>query len=195
MAQRSREGKIGTETPRLKDLPVGGTVPERTVNHGSDGRFVVANGAANGRAMKTLARASLGADGDDDELVRAARTMYRALLREMPEPGASVRQLVASRCRHAVMATKFANSAARVGLATVEGIRLAEQSRAHDLAAQRLAVTALDLALREARSRPPVSFDPLERQMRIIEAEELAAGGSTSEPTEPNEDDGSEPST
>jgi hypothetical protein len=65
------------------------------------------------------------------------------------------------------------------------GSSMANDSRQNLLA-------AYELSVREARARPHAAFDPLERQMRIIEAEERAAGGSTSEP---NEDDGSEPST
>ena len=49
-----------------------------------------------------------------------------------------------------MLATRYANEAASVGLATPTGIKLAEQSRAHDLAAQRLAVTSYDLATRGA---------------------------------------------
>jgi hypothetical protein len=150
MALRVVKDKLRPESPRLKDLARHGTARERTVNHGADGRFVTANGAANGREAKTLIRESLGTAGADPEMVRQALTMYRAILRELPSDGPSVRQLVAARCRHAVLATRYANEAASVGLATPTGIKLAEQSRAHDLAAQRLAVTSYDLATRGA---------------------------------------------
>jgi hypothetical protein len=98
--------------------------------------------------MKQLCREGL--EGLDENLARDALTMYRALLRVAPSDGPAVRQLIAAQCRHAVMATAFANEAAKLGLATPEGIKLAEQSRSHDLAAQRLSVTAFDLAVRTA---------------------------------------------
>jgi hypothetical protein len=170
MALRNVKGKLREESPRLKDTPHG-TARDRTVDHGADGRFVTANGAANGRAAKTLFRETLGSEGADPEMVRDAHTMYRAILRESPSDGPSVRQIIAARCRHAVMATRFANEAGKVGLATPEGIKLAEQSRAHDLASQRLAVTAFDLATREA-SRPRNTVSP---HAALIEA--LASEG------------------
>lgn len=150
MALRIVKGKLRPESPRLKDMSAGTTARDPSAGRTADGRFAAGNGAANGRAAKELIRESLGTEGADPETVRQALTMYRAILRELPSDGPSVRQLVAARCRHAVMATRYANEAAKVGLATPAGIKLAEQSRAHDLAAQRLAVTAYDLSIRGA---------------------------------------------
>ena len=86
MALRVVKDKLRPESPRLKDLARHGTARERTVNHGADGRFVTANGAANGREAKTLIRESLGTAGADPEMVRQALTMYRAILRELQNP-------------------------------------------------------------------------------------------------------------
>jgi len=161
MALRVVKGKLRPESPRLKDLALarGGTAVDRSDGRAPDGRFAPGNRAANGRSAKALIRRSLG-EGADPEMVRQALTMYYALLRDMPSDGPSVRQLVAARCRHAVMATRFADEAAKVGLATPAGLKLAEQSRAHDLAAQRLAVTSYDLAVRgaERRAETPTSW-------------------------------------
>jgi hypothetical protein len=164
MALRLVKGKLRPESPRLKDLPVV-TAGQRSDGRAPDGRFAPGNGAANGRAAKALIRKSLGADGADPEMVRQAVTMYHALLRDLPSDGPSVRQLVAARCRHAVLATRFADEAAKVGLATPMGLKLAEQSRAHDLAAQRLAVTSYDLAVRGAQrdaERPKTAWPGFE---------------------------------
>ncbi|HEY1695445.1 MAG TPA: hypothetical protein VGG39_24920 [Polyangiaceae bacterium] len=149
MSLRVVKDRLRPESPRLKDTPAA-TARDPSVGRSADGRFATGNGAANGRAAKALIRESLGSEGAEPEVVRQALTMYRALLRDLPSDGPSVRQLVAARCRHAVMATRYANEAAKAGLATPAGIKLAEQSRAHDLAAQRLAVTSYDLAVRGA---------------------------------------------
>ena len=98
-------------------------------------------------------------------MVRQALTLYRALMRDLPSDSASVRQLTASRSRHVVMATALANEATLKGLGTPEGMKLAEASRSHDLAAQRLAITAFDLATKEALSKADRhgAADPLAR--------------------------------
>lgn len=158
MALRMVKGKLRPESPRLKDTPQA-TAREPSAGRTADGRFAAGNGVANGRAAKALIRESLGAVGADPEIVRQALALYRALLRDLPSDGPSVRQLVAARCRHAVMATRYANEAAQVGLATPVGIKLAEQSRAHDLAAQRLATTSYDLAVRNAQLEANKPFD------------------------------------
>lgn len=149
MTTRFVKGKARFETPRLKDLPHAATVRDPSAGRDVRGQFAAGNGAATEQGSKALIRQSLGSDADDP-MVREALTLYRAILRGLPSDGASVRQLTASRCRHAVLATRFANEAARAGLTSPEGMKLAEHARAHDLAAQRLAVTAFDLATREA---------------------------------------------
>lgn len=126
MSTRFVKGKARTESPRLKDLHLAPTARDPSAGRDARGQFVAGNGAANGRAAKALVRESLG-DGADPVLVREATTLYRALIRDLPSDGPSVRQLTASRCRHAVLATRFANEAVKVGLTTPGGIKLAER--------------------------------------------------------------------
>lgn len=149
MSTRFVKGKARFETPRLKDLHHAATVRDPSAGRDVRGQFAAGNGAATEQSSKAIIRQSLGADADDP-MVKEAHTLYRAILRGLPSDGASVRQLTASRCRHAVLATRYANEAAAAGLTTPEGLKFAENARAHDLAAQRLAVTAFDLATREA---------------------------------------------
>jgi hypothetical protein len=162
MPLRNVKGKLRTESPRLKDLSLRRTARDPSDGRDEHGHFAAGNRVATDRALKQLCREGL--EGLDAELARDAMTMYRALLRTSPSDGPAVRQITAAQCRHAVMATSFANAAAKAGLATPDGIKLAEQARSHDLAAQRLAVTAYDLACREAshatrRKRGPWSLE------------------------------------
>jgi hypothetical protein len=152
VAIRNVKGKARFETPRLKDLNPPHTERDPTEGRTPDGRFASGNAAATERGSKSLIRKSLGKAADPD-LVREALTLYRALLRDLPSDGPSVRQLTASRARHAVLATRFADEATKAGLTSPTGMKLAELSRSHDLAAQRLAVTAYDLAVREAAAQ------------------------------------------
>ncbi|MGA2450835.1 MAG: hypothetical protein ABTD50_19395 [Polyangiaceae bacterium] len=175
MTTRFVKGKARTESPRLKDLPTSITVALPSDGRGAHGEFGPGNGAAIGRGVKQLCREGLEGltSGVDDGLARDALTMYRALVRSLPSDGPGVRQLVASQARHAVMATTYANAAAGVGLASPEGVKLAEKSRAHDLVAQRLAVTAFDLATRLADSRPQET--PSEKKRKELAAQRQAS--------------------
>jgi hypothetical protein len=180
MAFRNVKNKFRFESPRLKDVARTVTARDPSAGRTADGRFASGNRAANGRSAKALIRRSLGAEGADPEMVRQALTMYHALLRDLPSDGPSVRQLVAARCRHAVMATRFANEAAKVGLATPMGLKLAEQSRSHDLAAQRLAVTSFDLAVRGAQ-KAAADVDPhaaLDAAIARAQAHDGEGGGA-----------------
>lgn len=152
MTLRNVKGRLRFETPRLKDLNRPHTERDPAEGRTPDGRFAPGNAAATERGAKSLIKKALGKAADPD-LVREASNLYRALLRDLPSDGPSVRQLTASRARHAVLATRYADEATKAGLMTPAGMKAAELSRSHDLAAQRLAVTAYDLAVREAAAR------------------------------------------
>lgn len=157
MAIRNTHDKTRFESPRVKDIPnlTVGTESERTVGRGSDGRFAAGNRAANGRAQKTITLASMGDPKDPRtaQLASQARTLYFAYLRALPSDGPTVRSTIAAQARNTVLAAEYARLAAVAGLATKEGIKLSEQARAHDVTANRLAVTALDIATREANQK------------------------------------------
>lgn len=155
----------------MKDLHVVASARDPSDGRTQGGRFGKGNRASVGNGFKSLIRKSLG-DPDDPaaaELVRQATRLYLALLRDLPSDGPAVRQLAASQARHVALATHFANEAARVGLATDRGLRLAEASRAHDTTAQRLAVTAYDRATREAAAAKNAPLDATEWEKLIEE--------------------------
>jgi hypothetical protein len=163
---RNVKGKLRQETPQLKDLPVSLAQPAPDPSEGRDegGRFGPGNRHGLGQGWKATIRKSLGAMAGDlsaDGVVRQATTLYIATLRSLPSDGPSVRALVAGQCRHVAIATHYANEAARVGLATETGLKLAEAARAHDKTAQGLSVAAYDRSTREAAARPRAPSDPL----------------------------------
>ena len=126
------------------------------------GRFIKGNKIARDQAAISTVAKSLGLpshDPDVTEVAKQARQLYRSTLRELPSTGASVRQLVAAQCRHGALATYYANMAAKEGLGTERGMAMAEASRRHDQAAQRLSVTAYDRAVREANAKPAEPVD------------------------------------
>jgi hypothetical protein len=148
---RNVKGKLRVEAPRLKDNTLAVTARDPSVGRDALGRAVAGNTLATGRGWKATIRKALGADASD-EAVRSVLTLYLAILRGLPADGATVRQLAAAQARHAWLATEYTNAARTAGLTTPEGLKLAEASRSHDLASQRIAVTAFDLATREAQT-------------------------------------------
>src|SRR5262249_39422173 len=126
-----------------------------------DGRFASGNRLSVGQGSKAIVRESL--EGMPPEAAKKVLRLYRSMLRTLPSDGPNVRALTAARCRHAVLATIFTNEAVKAGLTTPEGLKLAECARSHDQTAQRLAVTALDIAQKEhlAKKNAPKSKTPL----------------------------------
>ena len=162
MATRTTHDLTRTESPRLKDLPKSlDTARDPAEGRDQAGRFAPGDRSSVGHGFKALIRRGLGNPDDPAvaELVKAATQVYLHTLRSLPSDGAGVRPLVAAFARHVTLATHYANEAARVGLSTAEGLKLAEASRQHDTTAQRLSVTAFDRAVREAASRPAKPID------------------------------------
>jgi hypothetical protein len=151
MTTRFVKDKARTETPRLKDL---GQITARdpSVGRTAGGRFGAGNQAASGHGWKAQIRRMLGSDASDEN-VKQVLALYLALLRELPADGAGVRQLAAAQARHAWLATEYTNLARAAGVGTAEGMKYADAARTHDLAAQRLGVTAFDRAAKEATAR------------------------------------------
>ncbi len=159
MSHRFVKGGARTETPRLKDTPKVKTARDPSEGRDKRGQFAPGNRHSIGQGVKALIKRGLGdaANPATRELVREATRLYSAILRSLPSDGPGVRQLVAAQARHAMLATHYANEAATVGLATPEGLKLAEASRSHDGTAQRLAVTAYDRAVRESNAQKELS--------------------------------------
>jgi hypothetical protein len=149
MAIRFEQGKARPQPPRLKDLPTVLTVGEPSRSHGPDGRFTPRNVAACDRGVKALVRRHLGRDttGPEAEAVyREVRTLYGAFMRSLPNDDAVIQDLVARQARSSAFSARLAARAIELGLETEEGRKALDMSIKLDARAERLAVTAWDLA-------------------------------------------------
>jgi hypothetical protein len=140
VAKRRRQGVLSTETPRLKDAPVGDSAPKRPAG-------------ADKRARLAIVQALVGfleTHGADEATGKRWLTEYRAFVRGLPSRTASVCDLVAARIRNSYLAETYALQAKGTGTHTPAGAKLAEMSHRCDMHAQRFALHARDLASREA---------------------------------------------
>lgn len=160
MARRVEHGGVRTAPPRRKDLARVYTAPDRSRNHGPDGRFKGGNDAASRKAIRAQLKRQLGAGTTSEELealFREVMVEFRSLLLDLPaSDAAEVQSLTARRARWAVLSARYALQAAEVGLFTDEGMRLLDVALKLDARAERLAVTARDEAerLADARGEP-----------------------------------------
>ena len=162
MTIEQSHGKARPTLPRSSDLtPVPDAAEERRHQRDAGGRFKTGNVVGRGRGWKRAIAKMLGRQIDDPLAQAVADDAWRtfsAMMRELPSDGAMVRTLVAAKARHDALAAFWGAKAASLGLATPEGVRAQEQSTKHDQRAERLTVTALDVATRlakDARTRTP----------------------------------------
>jgi len=146
-------GKARPTLARLRDVPAATAVPERTGQRDAKGRFVPGNSQGCGRGWKVAVSKQLGRElkGEAEAVAREAYKLYMAFLRELPSDGPTIRQLCAQRARAAVLSGRYATRAAEAGYDTDDGRRALELSLKLDQRAERLAVTAWDLAARQAK--------------------------------------------
>lgn len=160
-------GKARPTLPRLSDVPV--VTPaanDRAGLRDAHGRFAPGNAAGTGRAWKRAIRKVLAreAGGDAEAAIVAgdAWQLYLAALRSLPSHGPLVRQAVAMQSRHAALSAFYAAKAAAAGLLTEQGLMLGAESTKHGQRAERLSVTALDLAVRmaaaDAKAAPTIDL-------------------------------------
>lgn len=160
MPLEQSHGRARPTLPRSGDLPAVPAEHERSRQRDAKGRWVAGNAGGNGRGWRAAVAKMIGRElkGEAAPLARESFRMYRALLAELPHDGAQVSSLVASRARSAVVAARYFARAAELGLDTDEGRAALELSMRLDQRAERLAVTALDVATRLAtadRKRRP----------------------------------------
>ena len=89
----------------------------------------------------------------------------------MPSDGSTVRGLLALRARHEALAGFWHAKAGELGLTSDAGIAAADQALKHGTRAERLAVTALDVATKLAKKPKPLERDAYAQAMAEIEAE------------------------
>jgi len=148
-------GKARPTLPRSRELAVLPTDGKPNRSRDARGRFTGLDSPSNGRGWKQLIGRMAGRElkGEAAELGRAAWRLYLAQLEELPHTGPNVRSLVAAQARSAILSARYAQRAAELGLDTLAGRAALDMSAKLDARAERLAVTALDIAIRLAKAQ------------------------------------------
>lgn len=157
MAIVNEHGKARPQPPRSKNLPATLTAGEPNRGRLPNGRFAPGNGVATERGIKALLKRQLGKHADDAEvqgLYRETRIQFLAELGRMPSNAPQVQRDLCARARWSALSARYASAAAAVGLDTEEGQKLLELALKLDARAERLGVTALDIAERLAKAAP-----------------------------------------
>ncbi len=155
MAIEQSHGKPRPTLPRSGDLQVVDSAESPTAGRTDGGRFAKGNGHSRENRARHHVRRLLGPTATDTaiaEIQSASMSLYRALIRSMPSQSTQVRTLVALQARHVALAAYWGEYAVKVGLDTESGIAALERASKDGQRAERLAVTALDIAKRLPKS-------------------------------------------
>ena len=140
------------------------TVAERPSERQEGGRFGAGNQIARGRGWKTAIKKMLGrgvADVAAEGVALDAWKIFCANVRELPNDGSIVRGLLMRKARHEALSAFWEHQASSLGLLTDEGIMAQGEALKHGQRAERLAVTAIDIATKLASKKDVQPFDPL----------------------------------
>lgn len=168
MIERSHE-KARPTLPRASDLASPVTDGKPTDARGSHGHFTAGNRSALGARFKATLRKSLGnkaSDGDVLTVYRDAQRVFAHTIRSLPSDAAPVRTLVVLHARHVALHGFFTAKAETAGLETELGQKLLVIADRQSQRAERVLVTALDVARVCASRRPddpnapPIGFLP-----------------------------------
>jgi hypothetical protein len=122
----------------------------------ASGRFAPGNDLATGRGLKALIKRHLGREPSNAEtaqLYRDVALLFAGLLRSLPSDAPAVQDLVSRQARASAFSARFAASAVELGLDTDAGRKALEMSLKLDARAERLAISALDVAERMAKPK------------------------------------------
>lgn len=151
MALRFEKGKLRPQPTRLKDVARRERSEERSRNHDAKGRFTAGNRAPEGRKLKAIIRRHLGKDASGEAvetLFAETKQIFTALVKAVGSDAPQVQDTLARRARWGVLSAHYALKAAELGLDTEKGQACLELALKLDQRAERLDVTALDLANR-----------------------------------------------
>jgi hypothetical protein len=143
-------------------MPAVLTVREPLRGRDANGRFAPNNLAAADRGYKALAKRQMGSEAKGpelEELYRQTKLLFRGFMRSLPADDPHIQDLAARCARSSAMSARYAASAAAKGLDSPEGQKAMELSIKLDQRAERLAVTAWDLAHKTNASRPAKATD------------------------------------
>jgi hypothetical protein len=155
------KGKARPRLPRSRDLSA---VPRpRDPSEGRDehGHFSRGNRARVGRGEVRVIGKLLGATENQAAIVaRDAVRIQRAVMRDMPSDAALVRSLASLLGRHLAIVAYASAKADSLGLDTPDAQKWLEVALRHGARAERLSVTALDIATKLAAGAAPADAAP-----------------------------------
>ncbi len=144
------KGKMRPSLVRSSDLrPAPETDAKPTEGRDVHGHFAAGNRTAVGARFTHTTRKCLGpkaATGDARVVGRDARRVNGHVLDAMPSDAAPVRVLIAIHARHVALNAFFTAKAEEAGLTTPEGMKLLEVADRQSQRAERVLVTAQDVA-------------------------------------------------
>lgn len=148
-------GKARPTLPRASDLR-----PHQSEANPRDGRTPGGHFAAGNRhsveaRVKHSIKKALGSrksDGEAGIVSRDAVRIFGAFMRSLPSDAMPVRAMAALAARHHALSSYYAAKAVEAGLTTPEGMKLQEASDRQSQRAERVLVTAEDLAATHAKA-------------------------------------------
>lgn len=157
MSIERSNGKARPTLPRASDLRRVQSAGNPTEGRDDAGRFAPGNRVSMGARWKNSVKRLLGRGASEETasgVARQAWGLYLAVMRDMPSDGTTVRMLAALQARHAALAAYFTDRAGELGLDTPAGTAALERATKDGQRAERLAVTALDVATKLAEAKP-----------------------------------------
>lgn len=155
-------GKARPGLPRASDLPTIEAAPNPRQGRTEGGHFAAGNRVGLEARVKHSMRKALGSKADAGEaglVARDAQRIFGAYMRCMAVDSAPVRAMCALAARHAALAAFYGAAAVTAGLTTDKGLALQTAADRQSQRAERVLVTAHDLA---ARRPPRKAIDPIE---------------------------------
>lgn len=165
MTIEKSHGRARPTLPRASDLRPVESERKPTDGRGPDGRFAPGNRHSVGAGFKRTAKKLLGpGSGSDEEAVvrRDAWRVFVATMNAMPSDAPPVRSLVGLHARHVALAALYTAKAAAIGLDTPKGLEFQAAADRQSQRAERVLVTALDVAAKLASKAKPAD-DALSR--------------------------------
>ncbi|HEY1958609.1 MAG TPA: hypothetical protein VGH28_23485 [Polyangiaceae bacterium] len=165
MTIEKSHGKARPTLVRAAELRKPRTVAERSDGRGGDGRFAPGNRAANGRGFRATVKKLLGpaVDAPEARMVRAdAWRVFASTMRSLPSDAAPVRAMVSLHAGHLALAAYYRTKATAAGLDTEQGLALLAVADRQSQRAERVLVTALDVArvCAEREAKQPTAAAP-----------------------------------
>ncbi len=148
MTERSH-GKARPSLVRASDLRPAEPDANRTGERDARGQFAAGNRTGALARFQATVKKSLGSGGTDSEtgiIARDARRVFANVMRALASDAAPVRVLVAIHARHVALHGYYTAKAEAAGLETTQGLKLLEVADRQSQRAERVLVTAQDVA-------------------------------------------------